>query len=335
MRSFPSAARFVSAALTLALFPVCAAGSGAAQAGVVARPTASFHSFGRFGRISRTFVNAAAVAKATTLIAVSDSNANVVDVYDAAGSQVAQLGGFNGPDGLTSDIKGNLYVADALNSQIQIFAAGFQSPPTLLADVGQSPLGVDSFDNGKFVAAANGNGSVTIFKKGVAIANATGPFIELDRCAFDATGNLYVTGIDSNQLLAIGEIANATSGGTTLTELSIANPLGSLRSIQVTRKGLIAILDPGNNVVYTYNPPINGSLGSPVATTQFGGGFFRTDAFAFTKNMTHLYALTFYGNGTNVREYAYPGGGSAISSINLNSGSYKDIAVIPTEYPRH
>jgi len=334
MRSYQPAAQLVSAALTLALFPFCAAGSGAAQPGVVGRPTASLHASGSLGRIIRPFVNEAAVAKATTLIAVSDELANVVDVYNPSGTQVAQFGGFAFPQGLTSDIKGDLYVADTNDGQIQIFAAGFQSPPTLLSDAGQSPIGVDSFSNGKFVAAANSNGSVTIFNKGVVIANITGPFIQLERCAFDATGNLYVTGLDSNRFDAIGEIPNATSGGTTLTELSITNSLRLPYSIQVTRKGLIAILDLSSKAVYTYNPPVNGSLGSPVASTALGGvpGI---NGFAFTNSMTHLYIVTTRGQPTGVYEYGYPAGGNPITSFGLNSDIYGDIAVIATEYPKH
>jgi hypothetical protein len=81
----------------------------------------------------RGFVNSAALARQATTIAVADAKNNVVNIYDPAGNALAQLTGFAGPAGLASDIKGDLYVADLENQRVKIYAAGFQTPPTILA----------------------------------------------------------------------------------------------------------------------------------------------------------------------------------------------------------
>jgi hypothetical protein len=104
------------------------------------------------------FIDFAAMAKnkgPTIAISVRGKNGNVVDLFAADGTQVGQLTGFVLPGGMASDIKGDLYVADYANSRIQIYAAGFASPPATLSDPGQFPLDVDSFANGAYVAVTN------------------------------------------------------------------------------------------------------------------------------------------------------------------------------------
>jgi hypothetical protein len=87
------------------------------------------------------FINFAALAKNKgPTIAISDAENNVVDLFAAAGTQIGQLTGFNGPAGMASDIKGDLYVADRLNARVQIYAAGFCEPTDDLDGSGSGAL---------------------------------------------------------------------------------------------------------------------------------------------------------------------------------------------------
>jgi len=290
------------------------------------------------------FIDFAAMAKnkgPTIAISVAGGGGDAVDLFTAAGTQVGQLTGFSFPEGMASDIKGDLYVADSDNSRVQIYAAGFASPPTTLSDPGQSPEDVDSFANGAYVAVTNflseggGPGSVSIFKGATLQRNIT--YSNLRHayyCAFDGKGNLYVDGQDTSGHVLLGEIPHATSGGSMFEQLTTTNTIGNAEGIQVTTAGgQIAIEDPPNRVIYTYNPPSAGSLGTPVQTTPLNESSLGT-TFAFTKNMTDLYTADLYSSG-GVFEYAYPTGGSPVSTIPSDSESTYQLgtAVIPTQYP--
>jgi hypothetical protein len=241
---------------------------------------------------------------------------------------------------MASDIKGDLFVADELNSRVQVYAAGFASPPTTLSDPGQYPTDVDSFANGAYVAVANqittggGPGSVSIFKGTTLLRTITSSNLQYAfSCAFDGKGNLYVDGYSPNSNVFIGEIPHATSGGTTFVQLTTTNAIGDPTGIQVTTAGgQIAIEDSRNQAIYTYNPPSGGSLGAPTQTTPLGGSG-NEKSFAFTKNMADLYTTNFFGG--NVFEYTYPTGGTPVSTIAVGGDTNTSFgtAVIPTQYP--
>jgi hypothetical protein len=289
------------------------------------------------------FIDSAAMAKnpgPTIAISVAGPNTNVVDLFTAAGSQVGQLTGFNDPNGMASDIKGNLYVADYFNSRVQVYAAGFGSPPTTLSDPGQNPYDVDSFANGTYVAVTNENttgggpGSVSIFKGSTLLRTITYSNLrEAASCAFDGKGNLYVDGSDPSGKVVVGEIPRATSGGSTFEQLTTTNTIAFPGGIQVTTAGgQIAIEDADNHAIYTYNPPSGGSLGAPTQITPLGGSA-SPQTFAFTRNMTNLYAAD--DASGYIFEYAYPTGGTAISSFYVGgaNGEPYGTAVIPTQFP--
>jgi len=291
------------------------------------------------GVAARPFIDFAAMAKNKgPTIAISFRLAGVVDLFTAAGTQVAQLTGFGSPVGLASDIKGDLYVADSGNSRVQLYAAGFASPPTTLADPGQYPLGVDSFANGAYVAVTNGAttgygpGSVSIFKGSTLLRNITSANLRYAYfCAFDGQGNLYVDGEDSNYNVLIGEIPHATSGGSTFEQLTTANTIGDAEGIQVTTAGgQVAIEDALNRAIYTYNRPSGDSLGTPTQTTPLDGSS-NPVTFAFTRNMTDLYTADNASGGAF--GYAYPTGGTPTTTIAVSDAGPLGTAVIPTQYP--
>jgi sugar lactone lactonase YvrE len=363
---------FVTGSATLALLAGCSGGgsgvtapstSGGASSQSISRampsakrftshsvlpPSIQLHFKGEAAKSSAKPVFNAALAKNTAAtIAISDSTNNVVDVYSPTGSLVSTLTGpapgFSEPQGMTSDINGDLFVADTANSRIVRYAAGLKGTPTTVSDPGQYPVGVDSFSNGKWLAVTNiistsdGPGSVSIYKDGALQNTISSPNLaEAFFCGFDATGNLFVTGFDANFLASVGEIANATSGGTTYTELSTSNELEFPGDVQVTTTGSIAVDDQLGLAIYSYNPPSGSSLGAPVQTTQLSDSGDPV-GFAFTSDMTDLYTADY--SLSSSLEFAYPAGGAPVSSFAVAGGNNgpagpNGIAVIPTQYPK-
>ncbi|MBD5656486.1 MAG: hypothetical protein IAI50_15085 [Candidatus Eremiobacteraeota bacterium] len=292
------------------------------------------------------FVNSAALAKNPTTIAVSDYINDVVNIYDPAGDVLAQLTGFIDPHGLASDNKGDLYVADLGYERVEIYPAGFTSPPTVLNISGYNPIDVDSFNNGQIVAVCNiftpsrAPGNVEFFTNGQLTNTVSSSTITyVDSCAFDALGNLYVEGQDANYNSHVGEIVGGARGNQ-ITLLTTSNTIPSPFGIQVTTSGQLAVGEyagEGNqHSIYTYNPPIGGSLGSPVVTTTLTAAF-GPEAFAFSKNMNSLY-LANCCSGPNsyytvVVQEAYPAGGQALSRIPTH-GQSGGITVIPAQFPK-
>jgi len=343
MRSFHEAP-LVAGAVVLALLTGCSGGNiagpavgGADTPAAFGAQTLSGSSPQGTGVAVHPFINFAAMAKNKgPTIAISDDSNSAVDLFTAAGTQVGQLTGFNLPNGMASDIKGDLYVADYGHSRIAVYAAGFASPPTTLSDPGEYPEDVDSFANGAYVAVTNGTttssgpGSVSIFKGSTLLRTITfSTLLYAYFCAFDGKGNLYVDGVDTNFNVLIGEIPHATSGGSTFEQLTTTNTIVSARGIQVTTAGAqIAILDTGNNVIDTYDPPSGGSLGTPTQITPLGGSQ-TPNTFAFTKNMTGLYVADDDGSAL---QYPYPTGGAPVATFTVGGFPF-GTAVIPTQYP--
>jgi hypothetical protein len=225
----------------------------------------------------KAFVSRNAKGKGGESIIVSDDSNNVVDVFDAAGNETAQLTGFSEPQGLAVDKQGNLYVADTNNSRIQIYAPGLSGSPTTIADTGEYPANVAVDKKGNIavtniISTSDGPGSVSFFtKSGSLIATlSSANFSKVLFDGFDAKGNLYIDGTDASGDPAVGEVVGGAHGKT-IASLTLGNTLGYPGGIAVTTSGNIAICDQENLAIYTYGAPVNGSLGSPTATTPLTG----------------------------------------------------------------
>jgi sugar lactone lactonase YvrE len=277
----------------------------------------------RGGQIAvHPFVNEKEIASTATKVFISDAANNVVNIYNTSGKQLAQLTGFAEPQGLATDAKGNLYVADTENSRIVIYAPPYKKITKTLSDSGQYPAGVSVFNNGAVIGVTNiistsgGAGSVTIYKKykaGKAISNSNFARVYFD--AFDGNGNLYIDGSNSNGGVEVGEIAKATTTGNKIATLTTKNTIEFPGGVQVTTKGLIAIDDQEGAAVYSYKAPSKGSLGNPTATTPLtGSDLWTADA-----------------SNEDSAEYAYPKGGSAVKTISVTGGEPIGAAVVPAE----
>jgi hypothetical protein len=286
------------------------------------------------------FVDVKGIEEATTKIFVSDAVNNVVNIYNPAGKQLAQLTGFSEPQGLATDSKGNLYVADTANSRIQVYAPPYTKTPKSYADAGQYPAGVSVIIVGKvtyvgvtnIISTSGGPGSVTIYKNGkagAAISSTNFGRVYFD--SFDASGNLYIDGENgSTGAVEVGEIVGATGKGKTIKTLTTKNSIEFPGGVEVTTKGLIGIDDQEGFAVYTYKPPVKGSLGSPVKTTPLTGSGDPV-TYAFTSTNADLWTADAADAASF--EFAYPKGGSALKTISVSGGEPIGVAIVPAEVP--
>ncbi len=228
-------------------------------------------------------------------------------------------------------------ISCAINSKfLRILIVDGKSPLTLtttLSDAGQYPVGVSTFDNGKFVAVTNiidtsaNPGSVTIYKNGVQGPTITDPSIqEAYFCGFDNSGNLYFDYRKPDFSVGIGVIANVSKKGVTFTELTTAQTIQYPGGVEAAKRN-VAVLDQLAQTIYTFAPPVAGSLGAPIDTTVLNG-VGDPVTFWFGPNFKDVWI----GDAENgdAADYRYPAGGSALSDISIPSSQPIGVAVYRT-----
>ncbi|MBV8729572.1 MAG: hypothetical protein JO336_07165, partial [Acidobacteriia bacterium] len=186
---------------------------------------------------------------------------------DGGPATAAQL---NGPQGVATDRKGNLFIADSQNAVVRIAnAAGissvgggsFQLPRGIATDQGGNAYVADSLANR--VWRVGTDGSVTAFAgsgtRGYAGDGGAGPSSQLNAptaVAVDSSGNVYIDDFGNNRIreVAANGTINTVAGngsqgysgdGGPATGASINQALG----IAVDSAGNLYITDSGNNVI--------------------------------------------------------------------------------------
>jgi hypothetical protein len=274
-------------------------------------------------------------------VIVSDSFGSVVSVFDAKGRLQTRLTkGINAPMGLTTDSAGNLYVANSQDANVLVYSQPYKSVGLTLNEPGKYPLDVAVSKTGLVgvmnETAPSGPGNVTFYKKGSASACANvsdSNWNEVAFGAFDASGNLFVDGVDRDGDPLVGEVSGGCAA-TSLTTLSVGNTMSGVEGVQVLH-GNILILNQNYTTftpeIYTYAPPSGGSLGSPIATTKLSAGI-EMEGFAMTRNDRDLWIAhsdVAYGR----IEYTYPGGRFVKSFNEPHLVTAYGIAVNPAASP--
>jgi hypothetical protein len=269
-------------------------------------------------------------------VIVSDVGTNDVYAYSAAGKVVATLTGFSEPQGLASTKAGSFYIANTGDSNIPLYNSSFKKVTTL-KDPNQYPAGVSYEETSGAVAVTNiistagGAGSVSFYAKGKTtpcktVSNSDWARIYFD--AFNAKGTLFIDGEDPNGDVLVGEITGGCNAKA-ITTLKTSNAIEFPGGVQVTKSGDIAIDDQEGYAVYTYKPPVKGSLGTPVSTTALSGA---SDPVTYAFTSTEKDLWTADAGLEAAEEYAYTAGGSPLKA---ESGLTEPIGVAttPVEVP--
>jgi hypothetical protein len=282
-----------------------------------------------------------AKAPSADQVIVSDSFANTVSVFDAKGRLQTRLEkGINAPLGLTTDSAGNLYVANSQDANVLVYSQPYKSVSLTLSEPGRYPLDVAVSKTGLVAVmnptAPSGPGNVTFYKKGStsACANVSDSnWNEMSFGAFDASGNLFVDGVDRDGNPLVGELSGGCAAKS-VTALSVGNTLSGVAGVQVVH-GNILILNQNYATftpeIYTYAPPSGGSLGSPIATTKLSAGI-EMEGFAMTQDDRDLWIAhsdVAYGR----IEYTYSGGRFVKSFNEPGLETAYGIAVNPAASP--
>ncbi len=284
--------------------------------------------------LSPGFADADAAVKAAVII--SDGGANDVDVFSTKGKLVAQITGVSG--GLADTKAGDLYVANTDDNDILLYKNDYKTLLATLSDPNEYPSG-ESYDETtgivavtNIISTSDGPGTVSFYAKGATkpcktIGNPAWGRVYFD--AFDSKGNLFVDGFDTSGNVVVGEITGGCKA-TTITTLKVGNAIAFAGGVQVTKDDDVAVQDQESLAIYTYKPPVKGSLGMPIATTTFKGAGDPV-GFAFTATGKNVWTAD---AGLSVAdEYAYPAGGSPVFSISGSMLEPISVAVTPVEVP--
>jgi hypothetical protein len=241
-------------------------------------------------------------------------NGNIY-IYSNTLKLVGQINNVGMAVGLALDGAGDLYISNEGAPGVAVYANDYKTQIATLSNPYPSD-GVAVSKNGTVAvldAPSTVNGHVTFFATGstnpcasVTLSNV----LPLLQGSFDAAGNLYVTGEDLNHNPVVGVIPGGCSA-TGVTILSTATKFTYLFGIQITRFGKLAVEDSANHVIYTFDPPHNGALGKPIATTELSAT--SPEQFAFTADGAFLF--TAEQSQAVVAKFAYPAGGTALQTF--------------------
>lgn len=283
------------------------------------------------------FVDVNAVMSGGDQVIVSDFSNSAVYVFGGGGKINATLTSVSSPQGLTTDSKGTLYVANTGASDILVFPKPYTAATVTLSDPNYFPTDVALDSSGNvgvtnILATSGGAGNVQIYAKGstTACATVSDPnWFEVYFGAFDKAGNFYIDGRDANGATLVGEVTGGCSA-TAITTLTTSNVIGFPGGVQVLKNGNIAIDDQtfGAPVIDTYAPPSGGSFGSPVATTTLTGAM---DPVTFAIKAGDANLWTADAGNFNANKYAYPAGGAAIRTFTTSFGQPIGVAVNPAQ----
>jgi sugar lactone lactonase YvrE len=221
--------RALGAAAALLWLNACAGGSLQPSPPVQLAPDAAF-----------------AGKKSAAVLYVSDEgNPNVVNIFSQANLQGAPIGqitsGLSTPDGMVIDTTGNLYVANAGNDTVAVYAPGATTPFKTYTQGMATPANVAIGNDGTlFVVNLNGGSEfINEYAPGSMspTLNIPAPYYE-NGMAVDPSGNLYVAYHDSS---GHGWVYKYPAGSTDGTNLSLAvhTPAG----LTLDKKGNLIVAD--------------------------------------------------------------------------------------------
>jgi DNA-binding beta-propeller fold protein YncE len=338
----------LGASATLAMLAGCSAGSspgtfspggpgGRADDSLLA-PTVARISHAPVTRAS--FMDPGAAGK--PLIFVSDAADGVVDIYPQSGKNqkmVGQITGLTQPQGITTDKEGDLYVANTSSSNVLVYAPPYTGAPKMTisdshefpADVAVSSAGVVAVTNICNAPKCRlDTGSVVLYAKGstkscATLSDSAFNFTRVMFAEFDSKGVLYIDGLNGGYQTSYGLVTGGCNA-TSITNLGWIYTVSFPGGIQIDKAGDIAFCDQYNQVVDTFDPPLNGSFGDPISTTPLTGSILPL-GIAILASGTNLYAADPGGSGL-AEEYKYTAGGAAENTIAVG-GQPVGIAVTP------
>jgi sugar lactone lactonase YvrE len=279
-------------------------------------------------------------AKAPGVVYVADQQCACVQIYKLRPRNNRQpVGELSGgaiayPNNITTDRKGNLWIANWQGSNVLAYPPGATSPSITLNDSGYCAADVAVGPNGKVYVAnaevcpgSSGSGNIVIYAKGSTTPQKTladPSFGNPTGIAVDAHRNIFVTNNKAGNAI-VGEFKAGSNGSYTYATL-VSAPNSVLEGIVIDKAGNLIVANaffptlPGVNV---YSPP-NWDL-----TNQFGESGAFLVGLAFVRDESKIFVTDLEGNGgPAVYEYAYPTG-KQLAEITAGLNGPVGVAVAP------
>ncbi len=247
------------------------------------------------------------------LIYVSDAGTNTVSFYTYRGGKLegSITSGLSEPQGLCSDPKGNVWVANTAESDVVEYAYGATTPKQTLATTGQYPAGCSVDKNGDvavsdILSTSGGEGNVEIFKggKGSATSVTCPNLSHYGGVAYDNKGNLFVTGENATDAFGLCEVPNGKTGGEAI---RLNTPPESTGNVQWDGT-YVAI---GDATIERFL--IRGTKGSLKRTVTLNG----TSSGGMFLLPSRGRVLSFESGEQGIGFFKYPAGGNALKTISI------------------
>jgi hypothetical protein len=257
-------------------------------------------------------------ASTQTLLYVTDSGANHVNVYSyPSGALAGKLTGFQSPSGDCSDKAGNVWIVNALSSNIDEYAhGGTKAISTLKLSSALNLIGcaVDSTSGNLAVTnigPPGGRGAVWVYTdaKGTPEEYTSSVLENPYFCSYDTEGDLFVDGLDPSGHFVLFELPH---GGTALEEIKLNQSVVFPGGVQVGASYVVIgdqrYQNEHESAIYEFS--ISGTTGTLKGTTVLSGS---CDVVQFHVASTAVIAPDACRN--LVRFYKYPAGGTATKTL--------------------
>jgi hypothetical protein len=256
-------------------------------------------------------------ASSGPLLYVSDIGAETVDVFSyPAGKPVGTLKGFEEPNGLCSDAKGDVFVTDAYAGEVLEYAHGGTKPIATL-EAGASPVScsVDPLSGDLAVTDwtnPNNQGFIDIFKGASGTPTTVTALYRTFYCTYDGSGNLFVDGFSNDGIGALGEVPAGSSSFSSYQFSTVGWPGGMAwdGSHVVVGDQFANKFEPSRPPNALYQVVISRGSGEILKTITLGGGLDIVQAWLQGKTVIGPDAA----NG-DAAFYKYPKGGNPTKSI--------------------
>jgi hypothetical protein len=254
--------------------------------------------------------------KKGSLVYISDYGAGVVYFYNYTpgkiGSEAGSISsGISGPQGLCSDKKGDVYIANTDDSNVLEYAHGSTTLKNTLSATGEYPVGCAVSTKGNLAvtniaSTSGGEGNVLVFTKakGTPKSYTCG---DLDRYffpAYDKKGNLYVDGLDASGAFAMCELPK---GSDAMENLNVSSPAEFPGGVSWDGK-YVAVNDQEEARIDQYS--ISGTTATLAGTVSLNGA---SDVDQDT--VAGGYVIGPDAGDATVELWNYPAGGSIIDSL--------------------
>jgi len=256
-------------------------------------------------------------AKRKDLLYISDQGTNDVYVYSyPRGKLKGTLTGFDLPQGLCVDKKGDVWITNFASSEIVEYAHGGTSPINTLTLSGQQLAGcsVDQSTGDLAVSSllttGSEAGSVWIYPNGsgTPITYSVPNMFYVYFLGYDIHGNLFVDGSSSSAVFQFAELLKGSGGFTDITLNQTFQIPGGVQWHGTN----VAVGDQSasNGYAVIYQFTISGSTGTEVGTTPLtasprGGQFWIHGKRVVTPD----------NGGKNTQFYHYPAGGTPTKTL--------------------